>query len=623
MQDRFCSNCGTKLWQTWDGRTLSKLFWGVEPGKNVHRLAQDKLWKIGKDLGFHAITEFVPPNTNIQRSELIDVVWKSGNEIEFAFEIRVKESELDVLAAQADVEKLRQLKSPKKFLVNVSNKTGKAYFNEVTSESTASAQAFSTNQPVSHKITLNMPSLDEISKRFGMVEPGKSVRQQAIMKLLKVGTELGFSSYSWYEMPNLLNDGRSRFISVIWKTGNEIAVAFQVRRKRRNPHIVTSIKDKSKMRNLQAEEKYIVNISEKTGKPYFFRVTDEESTELRTIASKEGNFFDPEETKAYNVDEIRQKHPRAYEKWTEAEDLELTENYRKGLSVSQLAEKHQRKSGAVTSRLEKLGLVESQSRPEYSRVEEARLVTLLVKSEKHGRICLAGVDENKRWIRPIKPGGFSEEDIIMNNSKTIDIFDVVEMKFTTPYPIKHHTENMLLAPGSNINLAVKLGDASRNSLLSEIADPLILDAVYQGEDLHDKMVNFRHQSLVLLGPVDSFEIQSNIVTGKNHPRIWIVNPFNKQRMFYITCTDIRFCKFIKNKLAQDKGDGIISSQDVAELRDKQTYFVIGITGDSLDETGKTKDGRYAPPGSSIQPRYWPMVVSVLTVPYYSGECQNG
>ena len=69
----------------------------------------------------------------------------------------------------------------------------------------------------------------------------------------------------------------------------------------------------------------------------------------------------------------------------------------------------------------------------------------------------------------------------------------------------------------------------------------------------------------------------------------------------------------------ERDDGTINSQDIPELKDRQTYFVIGLTGDSLDEDYKIKDGKYAPPGSSIQPRYWPMVVSVLTVPYYCSE----
>ena len=120
-----------------------------------------------------------------------------------------------------------------------------------------------------------------------------------------------------------------------------------------------------------------------------------------------------------------------------------------------------------------------------------------------------------------------------------------------------------------------------------------------------------------------FEIQCNIISGKTHPRIWIVRPTDKQRIFSITCTDIEFCKFISSKIANLKQDnGIISSQDIAELKGKQTYFVIGLTGDSLDANNEVRDGKYAPPGSSIQPRYWPMVVGVLTIPHYSREGQN-
>ena len=249
-------------------------------------------------------------------------------------------------------------------------------------------------------------------------------------------------------------------------------------------------------------------------------------------------------------------------------------------------------------------------------IKETSLITILVKSEKNGKICLAGLNENRRWVRPIKAGGFMEKDIVMSNGEEISLFDVVEMKFSAPYPINHHTENMLVSSGSEIKLAMKLGEESQKSMLSETVDPVLLDEVSSKEELHDKMVDLLHQSLVLVGPVVSFEIQSSIISGKNHPRIWI--PLS-QKPFYFTCTDSRFCKFIGNKLAKDKGDSPVSSQDVAELRGKQTYFVIGITGPLLDENGEIKPNKYAPPGSSIQPRYWPMVVSVLTVPNYLGS----
>lgn len=64
-----------------------------------------------------------------------------------------------------------------------------------------------------------------------------------------------------------------------------------------------------------------------------------------------------EGSKAYSVEEIRRHHPRAYEKWTPEEDELLAREYGEGVSISELAMKHQRKIGAIRSRLNKLGLI--------------------------------------------------------------------------------------------------------------------------------------------------------------------------------------------------------------------------------------------------------------------------
>jgi len=220
-----------------------------------------------------------------------------------------------------------------------------------------------SNQPLDHNTTLNTSDSIAISKQFGVVEPGKGVRQRAEDRICKMGRDLGFSSFTWYEVPNLLNDGRNRFISVVWKSGREITVAFQVRRKRQDLDIVTSLKDRRKLDRLQANEKYIVNVSEKTGKAYFHRVTDwDNKNRLRATENELGQEIssDHEESKAYSLDEIRLKHARAYESWTEAEDKELISEYHNNLTVCEIAKKHQRQRSAIRSRLRKiskLGLI--------------------------------------------------------------------------------------------------------------------------------------------------------------------------------------------------------------------------------------------------------------------------
>jgi len=226
-------------------------------------------------------------------------------------------------------------------------------------------QVSPSNQPLDYNTMLNISDSIAISKRYGVVEPGKGVRQRAEDRICKMGKDLGFSSFTWYEVPNLLNDGRNRFISVVWKRGREITVAFQVRRKRHGIDIVTNLKGRRKLDRLQANEKYIVNVSEKTGKAYFHRVTDWDNKNLWITKSTENglgqkNSSDHDESKAYSLDEIRLKHARAYESWTEAEDKELISEYHNNLTVSEIAKRHQRQTSAIRSRLRKiskLGLI--------------------------------------------------------------------------------------------------------------------------------------------------------------------------------------------------------------------------------------------------------------------------
>ena len=54
--------------------------------------------------------------------------------------------------------------------------------------------------------------------------------------------------------------------------------------------------------------------------------------------------------------EIREEYPTAYEKWTTEEDNRLINEFRNGLSKSEMAVAHQRKKGAITSRLKMLGI---------------------------------------------------------------------------------------------------------------------------------------------------------------------------------------------------------------------------------------------------------------------------
>lgn len=201
-----------------------------------------------------------------------------------------------------------------------------------------------------------------------------------------------------------------------------------------------------------------------------------------------------------------------------------------------------------------------------------------------------------------------ETDIIMDNGDIMDIFDVVDMKFDSAFPIKHHAENRKFRLGTQIRFIKKLNVTEQTEILKKTADTRLLRNVESKYELFDGIVN-SGCSLVLVGPIASFDITQGM-----HPRLWIIGKNSKE--FDIPCTDLEFCEFIRSKSADFENSPFdwISSQNISGLKGRQIYFVIGLTGDFLDENNEIKDGRYSPDETEIEPRYWPLVVSVLTIP---------
>ncbi|MEU8431276.1 hypothetical protein [Micromonospora sp. NPDC048887] len=65
--------------------------------------------------------------------------------------------------------------------------------------------------------------------------------------------------------------------------------------------------------------------------------------------------------RAYRVAEVRERHPRAYERWTTEDEQRLLARYAEGVTIDRLAAEFGRNSGGIVSRLQRLGaVVESQ-----------------------------------------------------------------------------------------------------------------------------------------------------------------------------------------------------------------------------------------------------------------------
>ena len=88
--------------------------------------------------------------------------------------------------------------------------------------------------------------------------------------------------------------------------------------------------------------------------PKFWSIYVEYEVTKKELESKEEGKDIP---RSYNLETIRRRYPRAYEKWTEEDDIRLRIEYGSGVGVRALSQMFQRQPSAIRSRLRKLGLV--------------------------------------------------------------------------------------------------------------------------------------------------------------------------------------------------------------------------------------------------------------------------
>lgn len=91
-----------------------------------------------------------------------------------------------------------------------------------------------------------------------------------------------------------------------------------------------------------------------------------------------------DDDKSYSVDTIRQKHPKAYEKWSTEEDERLMRQSRIGLSIAELSAMFERGPGAIQSRLARLG-IETSEDGQSSSEEHIQNPSVALKESTYGR----------------------------------------------------------------------------------------------------------------------------------------------------------------------------------------------------------------------------------------------
>jgi hypothetical protein len=180
-------------------------------------------------------------------------------------------------------------------------------------------------------------------------------------KIAALSSEFFLTPEKEFVLPGFRGDNHNGYIDVVWAIGSIPIVAIE---------IDSALREKSVKKLLASNANLLFWVYYGTYpfEPLVNSVDVAGRVKVLHFPSKFGKFgiksqnpkpiekTESKPIKSYNFAEVRTKYPNAYEKWSSEQDKILKEYFEKGLSVSEMANKLQRKSGAIRSRIKKLGL---------------------------------------------------------------------------------------------------------------------------------------------------------------------------------------------------------------------------------------------------------------------------
>lgn len=242
-------------------------------------------------------------------------------------------------------------------------------------------------------------------------------------------------------------------------------------------------------------------------------------------------------------------------------------------------------------------------------------VTILAVTKRYDGVCIAGVNNALRWIRPVKTESLMLEDIQLSNGEYTETSKVYDFPLNTTHaPNPYQTENHIIDESRIISYIRTLTDVQRNDLFSRLSESPLITA--QNSDISE-ILKSRHRSLILLGPVEiesaSIDRDRNInppkITCRISFRINGIQIHGQNNVTNLPCTDLKYMAFARNLLNQRNVDylQLTGAELQAQLRFAQVFIAIGLTGLSRGTHGD----------------YWPMIIGVHTIPDYNQVIDYG
>lgn len=228
---------------------------------------------------------------------------------------------------------------------------------------------------------------------------------------------------------------------------------------------------------------------------------------------------------------------------------------------------------------------------------------MLAVTRKVNGICIAGVANDLKWVRPVKNHILNLEDI-KSDKDYLSTSKVYDFSFIKHIPTLPQTENYLIDEAKQITYVKTLTENERLALFQRLQENSL---IISNRELDTAAVlKNNKRSLIFLGPVtiESVHMRYENSYMKSPKITFKINslPVKNQKGNDLSCTDLKFRAFAKDLLKKEKLTSLtLTGNQLQEmLKFEQIFVAIGLTGKFRDE-------------------YWPMVIGFHTVPDYKQE----
>ncbi len=236
-------------------------------------------------------------------------------------------------------------------------------------------------------------------------------------------------------------------------------------------------------------------------------------------------------------------------------------------------------------------------------------ITILAVTKRYNSVCIAGINEQRKWIRPTKDGELDLRNISVGRNNYISINNIYDFTFSRHLPIGCQTENYIIDESKYISHKSRLTDSQREKLFSQLAENSLVTS--NPTKNITEILRSNKRSLVLLGPVRIERVYIYINEYMRTPKVtFSVNSINVKgpnNKTDLPCTDLKFRALAKSLLRKEKTNSLMLNENRLKqlLGFNQVFIVVGLTPRNRLPSGLVDN--------------WPMIIGVHTLPDYSQD----